>query len=57
MSFSVRVVPLILLALLSVAIPLRAQAPAKPTAAKVPRGVLDGRVPDPSAGPSEADSR
>lgn len=44
MSFSVRVVPLLLLALLSVAIPLRAQTATKQTAAKVPRGSVSGRV-------------
>lgn len=43
MSFSVRVVPLLLIALLSVAIPLRAQTPAK-AAPKVPRGTVSGRV-------------
>lgn len=43
MSFSARVVPLLLLALLSVVIPLRAQAPAKSTA-KVPRGTVSGRI-------------
>lgn len=43
MSFSVRVVPLLLFTLLSVAIPLRAQAPAKSTA-KVPQGTVSGRV-------------
>ncbi|HEX2269505.1 MAG TPA: carboxypeptidase-like regulatory domain-containing protein [Pyrinomonadaceae bacterium] len=43
MSFSVRVVPLLLLALLSVTIPLRAQAPAKSTP-KFPRGSVSGRI-------------
>lgn len=44
MSFSVRVVPLLLLALLSVAIPLRAQTPAKSIAAKAPHGSVSGRI-------------
>ncbi len=43
MSFSARVVPLLLLALLGVAIPVRAQAPAKATP-KVPKGTVSGRV-------------
>jgi 5-hydroxyisourate hydrolase-like protein (transthyretin family) len=43
MRFSVRFVPLILLALLSVAIPLHAQAPAKATA-KIPAGTVSGRI-------------
>ncbi|HKR14695.1 MAG TPA: hypothetical protein VJT15_21685 [Pyrinomonadaceae bacterium] len=44
MSFSVQVVPLLLLALLSVAIPLRAQTPAKSTAVKAARGSVSGRI-------------
>lgn len=44
MRFSVRVVPPLLFALLSVAIPLRAQAPAKSTAARAPRGSVSGRI-------------
>ena len=44
MSFSVRRVSLLLLTLLSVAIPLRAQSPQKTTTAKTPRGSVSGRV-------------
>ena len=44
MSSSARFVSLLLLTLLSVAIPLRAQSPAKPAPPKVPRGAVSGRV-------------
>ena len=43
-SSSGRFVSLLLLTLLSVAIPLRAQSPAKPASPKVPRGTVSGRV-------------
>jgi len=43
-SFSVRRVSLLLLTLLSVAVPLRAQLPPKTTPAKTPRGSVSGRV-------------